>query len=147
MSGTDSTSLQDELTPDGTCFGCGPANEDGLQLKSHRQNNDTVVATFTPDPKHQAAPGVLCGGIVGTLLDCHGVAAAAVALDAPHGEVLVTKEYTVRFRGITPISPLTLTAEAVEHDHRTATVHATLEHDGQVTDEFEGTFIAPNRPR
>ena len=146
MSGTDSMSLQDELTPDGTCFGCGPANGDGLQLKSYR-HDDTVVATFTPDLKHQAAPGVLCGGIVGTLLDCHGVAAAAVALDAPLGEVLVTKEYTVRFRGITPISLLALRAEAVEHDHRTATVHATIEHDGQVTAEFEGTFVAPNRPR
>ena len=147
MSGPETISLQDELTPDGTCFGCGPANDDGLQLKSYRHDDDTVVATFTPDPKHQAGPGVLCGGIVGTLLDCHGVAAAAVALRGSRDEVLVTREYTVRFKGITPIAPLRLTAQAVEHDHRKATVHATIEHDGQVTAQFEGTFIAPGRPR
>jgi len=147
MSGPESTSLQDELTPDGTCFGCGPANDHGLQLKSYGHDDDTVVATFTPDPKHQAGPGVLCGGIVGTLLDCHGVAAAAVALGGSPGEVLVTRDYTVRFKGITPIAPLTLTAKTVEHDHRTATVHATIQSDGQVTAEFQGTFIAPGRPR
>jgi hypothetical protein len=47
-------SLQEELIPDGSCFGCGPANKDGLQLKSYRQDDGTVVATITPEPKHEA---------------------------------------------------------------------------------------------
>ena len=151
MSRVGGPSLQEELTPGGRCFGCGPANEDGLQLRSYRQDDGSVVATITPEPSHEAgAPGVLCGGIVGTLLDCHAGITAAVSLGpwSPDEELLVlTKEYTVRLKGITPIASLALTARAVEHDHRRATVHATIQHDGQVTAEFEGIFVAPNRPR
>ena len=35
-------SLQDQYYPNGTCFGCGPCNDDGLQLKSY----STVTHTF-----------------------------------------------------------------------------------------------------
>ena len=34
--------------------------ENGLELK------------FTPSEEHQAFPGMVNGGIIGTLLDCHG---------------------------------------------------------------------------
>ena len=112
--------MQDRLVPEGMCFGCGPANEDGLQLKSHLLDDGSVVATITPESKHQAAPGVLCGGIIGTLLDCHGMMAAVAALDATADEGMTTKEFTVRMKGVTPIAPLTLRAHAVEHDHRRA---------------------------
>ena len=66
--------LQDRYWPAGTCFGCGPANDKGLRIKSRVEQRDgetVVVARFTPEPHHQAFPGVLNGGIIGALLDCH----------------------------------------------------------------------------
>lgn len=66
--------IQDRLFPDLTCFGCGPANSKGLQLKSYR-DGDLVVATFTPWPEHDNGIGFLNGGIIATLLDCHSAAA------------------------------------------------------------------------
>src|SRR5207253_3488904 len=63
-------SLQESYAPSMTCFGCGPANEKGLHIRSFPQG-DEVVATFQPETYQEAFPGMLSGGIVGTLLDCH----------------------------------------------------------------------------
>jgi hypothetical protein len=63
-------SLQDRYAPSNRCFGCGPANEKGLRIKS-RPAGGEVVAEWTPEPHHEAYTGMLNGGIIGTLLDCH----------------------------------------------------------------------------
>ncbi len=62
--------LQDQYAPRSICFGCGPANAKGLRIKSF-VDGDTLVADFTPEPYHHAFPGMLNGGIIGALLDCH----------------------------------------------------------------------------
>ncbi|MET3963822.1 acyl-coenzyme A thioesterase PaaI-like protein [Marmoricola sp. OAE513] len=67
------TSLQDRYFPDLPCFGCGPANAEGLRLKSHL-DGDEVVAAFTPWPQHDNGLGYLNGGIIATVLDCHSAA-------------------------------------------------------------------------
>ena len=63
-------SIQDRLYPDLPCFGCGPSNPRGLQLKSHAADG-FVVARFTPWPEHDNGLGYLNGGIISTILDCH----------------------------------------------------------------------------
>src|SRR5689334_16855652 len=60
-------SLQDRYAPHNACFGCGPANASGLRLKSVVQG-DEVVCTWQAKTMHEAFPGVLNGGIIGTLL-------------------------------------------------------------------------------
>ena len=67
------TSLQDRYFPDLPCFGCGPANADGLRLKSFA-DGDRVVAEFKPWPAHDNGLGFLNGGIIATVLDCHSAA-------------------------------------------------------------------------
>ncbi len=66
----DNLSLQQQLAPKSVCYGCGPANPDGLHISSHVKD-DTLVATWGPDAKYNAFPGVLYGGLIGCLLDCH----------------------------------------------------------------------------
>jgi len=82
-------SIQARLYPDLPCFGCGPGNAKGLQLKSYPLGDgagsgdgspEGVVAAFTPWPEHDNGLGYLNGGIIGTVLDCHS--AAAVMLEA-----------------------------------------------------------------
>ena len=145
-------SLQDTYGPNSVCFGCGPANERGLRIKSFPEG-DEVVATWQPQPYHEAFPGVLSGGIIGTLLDCHMNWTAAHALmtrsGADHVPSTVTAEYHVQMRRPTPTDgPVTLRAHVVEAADDRATVEATLEADGRVCATGRGTFVAvgPDHP-
>jgi hypothetical protein len=66
--------LQDLCFPDtNTCFGCGPANPEGLHIKSYwSEDRQYVVAQFTPPPKYTSGfPNALYGGIIASLIDCH----------------------------------------------------------------------------
>ena len=71
--------VQQEYAPNSICFGCGPANKAGLQIESHRIDNGLIME-YLPNETHQAFPGMINGGIIGTLLDCHGNWTAAIAL-------------------------------------------------------------------
>jgi acyl-coenzyme A thioesterase PaaI-like protein len=81
---TASKSLQDTYAPNLACFGCGPANELGLRIKSF-VDGDRVVATWHAQKQHEAYPGMLNGGICGALLDCHLNWAAAHHLMVKRG--------------------------------------------------------------
>ncbi|MEK7856157.1 MAG: PaaI family thioesterase, partial [Acidobacteriota bacterium] len=72
-------SLQELYSPNSICFGCGPANDKGLHIKSYPEG-DEVVAKWRSEPHHQAFPGMLNGGIIGALLDCQSNWAAAYYL-------------------------------------------------------------------
>ena len=60
------------------CFGCGRLNHAGHQLKT-RVDGDETVSRFTPKPHDMALPGYVYGGLLASLLDCHGMATAAAA--------------------------------------------------------------------
>ena len=141
-----SLSLQDQYAPKSICFGCGPANEKGLRIKS-RVEGDVVVADFTPEPFHHAFPNVLNGGIIGALLDCHSNWAAAIHLmkkaDADAPPCTVTADFHVTLKRPTPLNqPLHLTARVAESKEDRAVVDATLESGGKVTATCRGTFVA-----
>jgi hypothetical protein len=61
--------LQEAYTPESTCWGCGPAAEDGLHLRSKRVENG-LEARVILDAKYASFPGVINGGVVATLVDC-----------------------------------------------------------------------------
>ncbi|HXS02169.1 MAG TPA: hypothetical protein VN724_16455, partial [Pyrinomonadaceae bacterium] len=63
-------SIQETFAPSLACFGCGPANPKGLHVRSF-PDGDEVVAEWQPAPEYEAYNGMLNGGIIGTLLDCH----------------------------------------------------------------------------
>ncbi|NJN17634.1 MAG: PaaI family thioesterase [Oscillochloris sp.] len=60
------------------CYGCGRLNDHGLQIKS-RWDGDESVALYTPRPEHTAIPGYVYGGLIASLIDCHGTGTAAAA--------------------------------------------------------------------
>src|SRR5260370_39523791 len=57
-----------EVRFDGHCFGCGPLNEDGLQLK-FEPGPDGSVAEFVVPDRFQSWSGMAHGGITSLLLD------------------------------------------------------------------------------
>lgn len=141
----EAASLQDRYAPQSRCFGCGPANDRGLRLKS-RVEGDAVVCDFTPEPHHEAFPGMVNGGIIGALLDCHSNWTAAYHLmrargaDAP--PCTVTADYHVKLKKPTPLGPVRLRAQVAEAEGDRVVVEATLEAGGRVTATCRGTFVA-----
>jgi len=138
--------LQDRYAPTGRCFGCGPANEKGLRIKSIPAG-DRVVCEWTPEEHHEAFPGMLNGGICGALLDCHSNWTAAWHLMSMRGDqappCTVTADFHVRLRRPTPTDvPLQLVARVVEAEGDRAIVESTLEARGKVTATCRGTFVA-----
>ncbi|MBL9024905.1 MAG: PaaI family thioesterase [Myxococcales bacterium] len=140
-----SVSLQDQHAPKSICFGCGPANEKGLHIKSFAEDGE-VVCRWTPEPHHHAFPGMLNGGIIGALLDCHSNWAAAHHLMKARGEAsppcTVTADFHVKLKKPTPMVEVLLRAKVVESEGDKAVVEATLEAGGRVTATCRGTFVA-----
>lgn len=139
-------SLQDRYAPQNRCFGCGPANDKGLRIKSHVVG-DELVAEWQPEPHHEAFTGMLNGGIIGALLDCHSNWTAAWHLmrqaGADRPPCTVTAEFHVKMRRPTPSSsPVRLRAHVVESSADRATIDATLESEGQVTATCRGLFVS-----
>lgn len=139
-------SLQDRYAPTTRCFGCGPANPAGLRIKSFARG-DEVVCEWAPARHHEAFDGVLNGGIIGTLLDCHCNWTAAHhlmtagGLDAP--PCTVTAEYRVVLKRPTPSdAPVLLRAHVVEAGTDRAVVEGELEAGGKVTATCRGVFVA-----
>ena len=139
-------SLQETYAPSNACFGCGPANERGLRIRSFVEG-DEVVARWRPSPHHQAFEGVLNGGICGALLDCHSNWTAAWALmqraGAESPPCTVTADFHVTLKRPTPMdAELVLRARPVELEDDRAVIEATLEANGKVTATCRGTFVA-----
>ncbi len=139
-------SLQDRYAAATTCFGCGPANEQGLRIKSFVEG-DEVVCRWTPSPRYEAFEGVLNGGIIGTLFDCHCNWSATHHLMVKQGlqapPCTVTAEFAVTFLRPTPAtSEVLLRARVVECGEHRAVVEGTLEAGGEVTARARGVFVA-----
>jgi acyl-coenzyme A thioesterase PaaI-like protein len=146
-------SLQETYAPHNACFGCGPANEKGLRIRSFAEG-EGYLAEWTPAEHHEAFPNVLNGGIIGALLDCHSNWAAAhhlmVKANAESPPCTVTADYAIKLTRPTPTNkgPMTLKAKVVDSTDDRATVEATLEAGGKVCATCRGTFVAvkPGHP-
>lgn len=139
-------SLQERYAPKNACFGCGPANDKGLHVRSFVRG-DEVVAEWRAEKHHEAFDGMLSGGITGTLLDCHSNWAAAHHLMTRTGATTppctVTADYAVKLLRPTPTDgPISLSARVVESTEDRAVVEATLSAAGKVRATCRGTFVA-----
>jgi len=147
-------SVQEQYAPLCACFGCGPANDMGLRLRSFwAADRSELVAAYRPAPHHQAYAGMVNGGVIGALLDCHSNWAAALTLMQRRGAdsppCTVTADFHVKLRRPTPIdATLDLVARAAEIRDDRVVVEATLTAAGHITATCRGTFVAvePGHP-
>jgi len=146
------SSLQERYAPKNACFGCGPANQRGLRIRSFKRG-DVYVAEWRPEPHHQAFEGVVNGGILGALLDCHMNWASAHHLMLKAGlDMLpstVTAEYGVKLLRPTPSdTELTIEARIVESSDDRVSVEGTIRANGKTCVTGHGTFVAvqPGHP-
>ena len=141
-----SQSLQEKYAPENVCFGCGPANPDGLHIRSFPKDGE-IVADWKPEKKYEAFSGVLNGGIIGTLLDCHCNWTAAYQLMKRAGEhrppCTVTAEYAIKLLRPTPTNDsVFLSAKVVDITGDRATIDGTLSAGGKVCATCRGVFVA-----
>lgn len=147
---TSGQALQD-IWPEATCYGCGPANPYGLHIKSYWDSDgETVFCRFQPDLKYNAGfPNVMYGGLVASLIDCHSIwtaiAAAYKAEGRPHGSApsisYVTGSLQVRYLHPTPLDQeIVLRAHVTEVRGRKTHVACTVQAGDRVT--ADGTVVA-----
>lgn len=144
--------LQERFAPGNACFGCGPANLKGLRVRSFPVG-ERVIAEWRPEAHHEAFPGVLNGGIIGTLLDCHCNWTAAWQLmhqsGLDHPPCTVTAEYAIRLKRPTPTDgAVRLEAWVASATADRAVILGELTAGGKICADCRGTFVAvaPGHP-
>ena len=154
--------LQEHYAPHSTCFGCGPSNEQGLKIRTFPKSSPADLpspfraqteAEWMPSPHHEAFPGMLNGGIIGALLDCHSNWTAAYQLMRELGEshppCTVTADFHVKLLRPTPSKDsVYLEARVLDSDGVRVQVESTLSSGGKVCATCKGTFVAvkPGHP-
>jgi acyl-coenzyme A thioesterase PaaI-like protein len=134
------------------CYGCGRLNEHGLQIKSH-WDGDEAICTFTPKPYHTAIPGMVYGGLIASLIDCHSTGTAAAAAYRAQGRAMdtepplrfVTASLHVDYLRPTPIEgPLELRSQVKEIKGRKVLIATSLSVHGEVC--ARGEVVAVQMP-
>jgi acyl-coenzyme A thioesterase PaaI-like protein len=134
------------------CYGCGRLNTHGLQIKS-RWDGDETVAIFTPRPYHTAIPGFVYGGLIASLIDCHGTGTASAAAYRAAGRAMdthppirfVTASLRVDYLRPTPLGvPLEIRGQVKEIKGRKVVVGIMVSAAGQVC--ARGEVVAVQMP-
>lgn len=134
------------------CYGCGRNNANGHQIKTVWDGDETVTR-FTPKPEHMAIPGFVYGGLVASLIDCHGTGTAAAAMYRAEGREMdtlppfrfVTGSLQVSYLKPTPLGPvLEIRGKVKEIKGRKVVVEATVYADGVAT--ARGEIVALQMP-
>ena len=151
------TAIQDVYPDDvAHCYGCGRLNEHGHRIRSFWDGDETV-ARFTPDPSHTAVPGTVYGGLIASLVDCHGTGSAALAAARAEGiepgpgtdparvPRFVTASLRVEYERPTPLGPeLEVRGRIVERTDRKVVVRETVRAGRETT--ATGRVVAVRMP-
>jgi acyl-coenzyme A thioesterase PaaI-like protein len=135
------------------CYGCGRLNADGLQIKTFWEGDESVTR-FRPRPYHTAIPGFVYGGLIASLVDCHGTGTAAAAAYRAEGRPMdsnpplryVTASLHVDYLKPTPIDgELELRGRVKEIKGRKVIVETTVYAAGVAT--ARGEVVAVQMPK
>ncbi|MDP1830672.1 MAG: PaaI family thioesterase [Geothrix sp.] len=134
------------------CYGCGRLNERGLQIRTHWEGEESVTR-FHPRSEHIAIPGYVYGGLLASLVDCHGTGTAAAAMYRQEGRPMdtlpafrfVTASLHVDYLRPTPMDvELEIRGRVKEIKGKRVVVEATVSARGQIT--ARGEVVAVQMP-
>ncbi len=127
--------IQDSYPDDiAVCFGCGRHNPKGWHIQTRWDGKEGILR-FTPDKDHAAYPGIVYGGLIAGIIDCHSIGTAVAAMyDAEERKpgtapliLCVTGNLNVTYLKPTPLGPeLLLKAVVKEISAKKATVVCSL---------------------
>ena len=134
------------------CYGCGRENEHGHRIRTFWEGDESVTR-FTPEPWHTAVPGFVYGGLLASLIDCHGTGTAAAAAYRAEGRAMdslpalrfVTGSLKVSYLKPTPLGPeIEIRGRVSEIKGRKVVVESSVIVDGVVT--ARGEVVAVQMP-
>ncbi len=134
------------------CYGCGHLNESGYQIKSY-WDGDESVAHFQPKSHHISIPGYVYGGLLASLIDCHGTGTAAAAgyraesrpMDSEPALRYLTASLHVDYLKPTPLGPLLeIRGKVKEVKGRKVVIEEWITANGEVT--VRGELVAVQVP-
>lgn len=135
------------------CYGCGRLNHEGLQIKTRWEGEESVTH-YRPRPEHMAIPGIVYGGLIASLIDCHSTGTAAAAMYRAEGRAMdtlpafrfVTASLHVDFVRPTPMdTDLEVRGKVTERGEKRVVVSVTVSVGGVVT--AKGTVVAVPLPK
>ena len=138
----------------GHCYGCGRLNKEGLQIKTAWDGEETLTR-YTPKSYHTALPGFIYGGLIASLIDCHGTGSSALAYARENGIKLegynaprfVTGTLNIQYKRPTPLGPeIEIRGKVREVKGKKVTIDATLSVAGDVcaTGEIISILVPEN---
>ncbi len=134
------------------CYGCGRLNEQGHQIKT-RWDGEESVTTFLPESYHTAIPGFVYGGLLASLIDCHSTGTAAAAMYRSEGRSMdtepafrfVTGSLHVNYLRPTPVGvPLEIRGQVKEIKGRKVVITSSVTANGEVC--ATGEVVAVQMP-
>ena len=134
------------------CYGCGRLNEHGYRIMTYWDGDDSLTR-FTPQPFHTAVPGIVYGGLLASLIDCHSTGTAAAAMYRDEGREMdtmpsfrfVTGSLQVNYLKPTPLGPeLRVRGRVQEIRGRRVTIESSIVVDGIET--VRGVVVAVQMP-
>lgn len=149
-------SIQDAYPSDiAVCYGCGRNNPKGWHIRSEWDGTEGTLH-FTPESHHTAYPGIVYGGLIAGLIDCHSVGTAVAAMYQAEGRELgsqplilcVTANLNIIYIKPTPMGhELFLRAKINDLTSKKATVHCSLyvHSDEYVRGEVVADRVAPDQ--
>ena len=132
------------------CFGCGRLNEKGLQIKSYWDGEESICHIKPHSYYSGGMNDILYGGLIASLIDCHGAATAAAAKARELGIELkagtmprfVTASLNIDYLVPAPIDcDLELRGKVKSIDGRKVVIEATLSAKGTLRAKGKGLFI------
>jgi len=117
------------------CYGCGRLNKKGLHIKSFWEGDESICRIMPEKYYTGGKKDILYGGLIASLIDCHGAATAAAAkareenIQMKPGAMprFVTASLKVDYLAPTPVGvELELHGTVVEIKGRKITVGVTL---------------------
>ena len=136
--------FQDHM-PGNVCFGCGRSNHDGLKISSYWEGDESVCI-WESQEKYQGWKGILNGGILATLIDCHTMCTAMAAAYQAENRALESQPVyryatgTISVKYLKPTlntKPIELRAKIKEIKGRKVVMSCIAKSDGEITAEAE----------
>jgi acyl-CoA thioesterase FadM len=127
------------------CYCCGALNVQRLQIKSFWAG-DEVVCAWRPRPEHIGHPGVLYGGLIASVVDCHCIWTAKAHAYRRAGRemngsaefMFVTAALRIDYRKPVPIEQaVELRAREVEFSGRKSVINCIVSSRGLACAEAE----------
>ena len=132
------------------CYGCGRLNEEGLQIKSYWDGEESVCH-YMPAPHFTGGfPGYVYGGLIASLMDCHGAATASaaklreegVSVDARPISRFVSASLKIDFLKPTPMGTvIEIRGRVKEIKKRKVTVGVALSAEGEIRAKGEVIMV------